>query len=297
MADEEVIVSSLVSVIIPCYNHGHYLGEAIESVLAQTYAHVEVVVVDDGSTDSTAEVAAAFPQVRYVYQHNQGLSAARNAGVRHSRGELLVFLDADDWLYPRALEINARYLLANEAVAFVSGAFDRILVDDDAIIEEVKEIASNHYWHLLHGNFIGVPAAVMYRRRVFDKFMFDMTLKACEDYDLYLNVFRNYPVIHHKEKVAAYRTHSSNMSSNIPLMLASALKVLRRQKNKLATSAERNAYKSGEKFWKDYYCRELYEKLESGKAAASSAAFCTLLRYRPKLMLKYLVSPRQERAA
>src|SRR5262245_20604446 len=93
----------LVSVIIPCYNHAHYLGEAIESVLAQTVQDFEIIVVDDGSTDSTADVAARYPRVRYVRQNNQGLSAARNTGIKHGLGRFLVFLDADDLLLPGAL--------------------------------------------------------------------------------------------------------------------------------------------------------------------------------------------------
>ena len=96
-ADERA-EAALVSVVIPCYNQAHFLGEAIESVLAQTYPHLEIVVVDDGSTDNTGEVAARYPGVRYVRQENQGLAAARNTGLRHSSGDYLVFLDADDRL-------------------------------------------------------------------------------------------------------------------------------------------------------------------------------------------------------
>src|SRR5688500_685940 len=113
--------SSLVSVIIPCYNHGHYLPKAIESVLEQSYTPVEIIVVDDGSTDDTAVIAQSYPQVTYMYQSNSGLSASRNTGIRHSQGDYLVFLDADDWLYPEALAINLQYLKQNEQLAFVSG--------------------------------------------------------------------------------------------------------------------------------------------------------------------------------
>src|SRR5918997_500688 len=100
----------LVSVVIPCYNQAHFLGEAIESVLSQTYPHFEVVVVDDGSTDNTQEVAARYPGVRYIRQENQGLAGARNAGIRRSNGSFLVFLDADDRLLPRALEAGLKAL-------------------------------------------------------------------------------------------------------------------------------------------------------------------------------------------
>ena len=89
----------LVSVVIACYNQGRFLGEAIESALRQTYAPIEVIVADDGSTDRTAEVAAAYP-VRCLRQRNQGAPAARNHGFRESHGRFVLFLDADDRLLP-----------------------------------------------------------------------------------------------------------------------------------------------------------------------------------------------------
>src|ERR687898_3616338 len=102
--DSQVEAAPLVSVVIPCYNQARFLGEAIESVLAQSYPHFEVIVVDDGSTDNTSEVAASYAGVRYIRQENQGLAGARNAGIRRSRGSYLVFLDADDRLLADALE-------------------------------------------------------------------------------------------------------------------------------------------------------------------------------------------------
>src|SRR5918995_1252705 len=120
---EQEVVAGLVSVVIPCYNQAHFLVEAIESVLAQSYPRFEIVVVDDGSTDDTSEVAARYPGVRYVYQNNQGVSAARNSGLARSEGEYVVFLDADDRLLPEALEAGLRCLEARPECAFVSGYF------------------------------------------------------------------------------------------------------------------------------------------------------------------------------
>lgn len=92
---------SLISVIIPCHNQARFLSEAIGSVLSQRYSSFEIVVVDDGSTDDTFEVASRYRQVRCVRQINQSLSAARNAGLGASKGSYLVFLDADDRLLPQ----------------------------------------------------------------------------------------------------------------------------------------------------------------------------------------------------
>ncbi|PIQ21561.1 MAG: glycosyl transferase family 2, partial [Cytophagales bacterium CG18_big_fil_WC_8_21_14_2_50_42_9] len=102
MNDLPVKEDTVVTIVIACFNHGHFLQEAIDSVLQQTYPKLEIIVVDDGSSDNTKEVAQQYPQVRYIYQANQGLSAARNTGIKHSTGACLIFLDADDWLTPGA---------------------------------------------------------------------------------------------------------------------------------------------------------------------------------------------------
>src|SRR5690348_13326256 len=126
MEGRELHAQPIVSVIITCYNHGKFLGDAIRSVLKQTYRNLEILVVDDGSTDNTAEVVLSFADVNYVYQANAGLSAARNKGIDKSRGSFLVFLDADDWLYPDAIRTNLLYLQQNSRCAFVSGWHDKV---------------------------------------------------------------------------------------------------------------------------------------------------------------------------
>jgi glycosyltransferase involved in cell wall biosynthesis len=248
----------LVSIIIPCYNHGNYLAEAIDSLHTQTYNNLEIIVVDDGSTDNTREVAEKYSDLNYVYQTNQGLSAARNTGIKHSRGKYLVFLDADDWLFPKAIEINVSYLNKNETAGFVSGAHQKINRNGVVLENETLKVDENHYQHLLQGNYIGMHATVLYQRWIFDFFSFDETLKACEDYDLYLKIARNYPVIHHQKLIAAYRIHDSNMSGNIPLMLDNTLMVLQRQKPYLVSKVEKHCYKNGLTVWKNYYCEKVY---------------------------------------
>lgn len=103
-------MSPRVSVLIPTYNYGAFLPAAIESVLAQTYTDYEVIVLDDGSTDHTAQIVAAYPQVRYLYQENAGIAAARNRLLDEARGEFAAFLDADDLWMPEKLERQVSYL-------------------------------------------------------------------------------------------------------------------------------------------------------------------------------------------
>ncbi|PWS33283.1 glycosyltransferase family 2 protein [Pedobacter paludis] len=245
--------NTLVSIIIPCYNHSKYLTKAINSVLNQSYKNVEIVVVDDGSTDNTVEVCKAY-NVKYIRTNRVGLSAARNTGFCYSTGQFLVFLDADDYLFPDALQININYFANNKSVAFVSGAHDK--VDDNGDIlssaPQIEKWAEN-YEGLLHGNYIAMEGTVMYRRDLFYTFFFDPQLKACEDYDINLNITRHFTSITHSEKIAAYRIHDYNMSADKGLMLKNAIKVLERQKRNLRNDKELNAFNSGIESWKAYY--------------------------------------------
>src|SRR5579859_5180997 len=110
--------SPLVSVIIPVYNGQQYLAAALDSVVKQDYSPLEIIVVDDGSTDESARVAQAYPEVRYLYQPNQGAAAARNAGIAAAEGALIAFLDHDDLWMPNKLRLHANYLLDNPQVRF-----------------------------------------------------------------------------------------------------------------------------------------------------------------------------------
>ena len=135
-------------------------------------------------------------------------------------------------------------------------------MEEKNLFEEKKVIVNDdHYQHFLKGNYVAMHATVMYRRWVFDQFRFDTSLRALEDYDMYLKVSRCYPVIHHQKLVAAYRIHDNNMSGNIPLMLESVLSVLKRQESLLLNKAEYKCYCYGLKYWKDYYSGMLYRNL------------------------------------
>jgi glycosyltransferase involved in cell wall biosynthesis len=222
----------LVTVVIPCYNQASYLGEAIESVRAQTYRGFEIVVVDDGSTDATAAVAGSHPEVRLLRQRNAGLSAARNAGLELSRGGYLVFLDADDRLLPNALRDGVDSLARHPEAAFTSGHFRFIRGDGSTKSEFAQEpIECPPYEGMLRGNYIGMHSTVMFRRAIFDKVgSFDTSLHSCEDYDLYMRITRRYAVARHDRLVAEYRRHDASMSVRAGRMLDTALDVLAAQR-------------------------------------------------------------------
>jgi len=116
-----------VSVIVPAYNAENFLGEAIESILAQTYQSYEIIVVDDGSKDRTREIVSLYPSVIYVYQTNAGTAAARNRGVEVARGEYLSFLDADDLWMPDKLQLQMAAFLADKNLEVVSGYVEQFV--------------------------------------------------------------------------------------------------------------------------------------------------------------------------
>jgi glycosyltransferase involved in cell wall biosynthesis len=226
----------LISVIIPCYNQAHFLGEAIESIRAQTYPHAEIVVVDDGSTDDPAEVVGRYPGVRFFRQENQGPAAARNTGIRQSEGAYLTFLDADDRLLPDALEIGARYLAANPECAFVSGHCSYIAADGSPLSTPRQPVVdSEHYLAFLHKNYVWAGSTVLHRRECLAAvagYNTSLNVKGAEDYELYLRVSREFPVFCHGETIAEYRqyeTYGANVSGNPGLMLRSTLSALRGQ--------------------------------------------------------------------
>ena len=252
----EAIISqdTLVSVIIPSYNHAHYLGSAIQTVLDQTYKNTEIIVVDDGSTDHTPALCRQYEKLRYIRTERVGPSAARNIGVQYSRGDFLVFLDADDLLYPNAIELNLYYFGLYPDIAFVSGAHDRIddqgnyLPGNEAVVRR-----GENFRFLLQGNYIAMEATVLYRRELFFRFHFDPSVIACEDYDLNLRIARHLPVFGHATRLAAYRIHGDNRSKDKKMMLRSALAVLKQQEKGLLNDEERAAWQLGMANWKDYY--------------------------------------------
>ncbi len=139
----------LVSILIPTYNYGAYLADAIDSVLAQTVSDYEIVVVDDGSTDDTAEIAARYPQVRYLRQENAGVGAARERGRLAARGRYLAFIDADDLWHPRKLEKQLAYLEAHPDCRIVFTLFENFYerpeLERDPVAKQIHDIVFRQY--------------------------------------------------------------------------------------------------------------------------------------------------------
>jgi glycosyltransferase involved in cell wall biosynthesis len=278
----------LVSIVIPCYELGHFLAEAVNSVLEQTYPEHEIVIVDDGSTDNTSEVAARFPQARYLRQSNRGTASARNLGIREAKGDYLVFLDADDRLLPRALEIGVNALAARRDCAMTFGTCMRIDEAGTWLPSFWRPLVSDDYYRtFLRRCYIYHPASIMCRRDIFAAgIRFDESLTVCSDYDFYLKVARRWPIHCHNERVSEYRQHSQQKSSNSKRMLEATLRVLRSQEPfARETQAYRKALRKGKRISRQNYSRELIEKvwanLRSGDAKIARRDLIEFLKYDP----------------
>ena len=243
----------LVSVVIPCYRQAHFLDEAIESVLAQSYPHLELVLVDDGSSDNTAAIAATYPGVRYIRQKNAGLSGARNTGLRHSLGAYLVFLDADDRLLPNALEAGLQCFASHPESAFVYGHSRFVAFDGSPMpARQPVHVEGDYYLALLRNCPIAAPGSVMYRREIFELVDgFDTSLSPAADYDLYYRVARQFPIRCHEQTIVEFRRHDTNMTRGYERMLKYNLTALRAQWKYVRGNGERReAYRAGIRFWK-----------------------------------------------
>ncbi|HSF14643.1 MAG TPA: glycosyltransferase [Vicinamibacteria bacterium] len=207
--------------MIPTHNRGDVLVRAIASIHAQTVAPAEIIVVDDGSTDGSVErIRAQFPRVRVLRQSNRGVSAARNAGIRASSGELVAFLDSDDEWLPRKLERQLGALAASPD-AFLCHT-NEIWIRNGRRVNPMKK-------HRKHGGDIFEkslplciisPSSTLVSRRVIDTVgYFDESLPACEDYDLWLRVTARHPVLFVDENlIVKYGGHPDQLSRRYPAM-------------------------------------------------------------------------------
>ena len=198
------------SVVVASYNGERFLAETLESVFAQDYDPFEVVFVDDGSSDGTAEIARSFP-LRYLYQENAGLPAARNAGVAVAEGDLIAFVDDDD-LWPRTkLSVQANYLANHEDVGCVLGRNEWIVEDG----VEPPRLERDPIFHELGGIQL---VSMMIRRQAFDEIGgFDPSYRYAEDRDLFVRLREHGIEIAVLPDLVLYkRLHGSNMTMNRP---------------------------------------------------------------------------------
>jgi glycosyltransferase involved in cell wall biosynthesis len=282
----------LVSIIIPCFRQAHFLGEAIESVLAQSYPHFEIIVVDDGSPDDPAQVVKRYPSVRYLRQDNRGVSAARNSGIQASSGTYLVFLDADDRLLPNHLQANLKAFEEHPDAGFVCGDYRWFGAEETWHTHDCQP-SPDHYATLLRRNFIGPPHVVMFKRRVIQEVGEFRLGVLGEDQELYLRIARAYPINCHHEIIAEYRRHGAQNSLKYDIMLRDSLKMLRLQREYARCNpVYKEALKSGILFRQRLYESGITEQISTdiGKRhwQRVTKALFVFMRYHPRGLVSVL---------
>ncbi len=265
----------LVSVIIPAYNAAPFIRRAVESALAQTWPHKEILVINDGSTDDTGSILKHYEQVVRIFdQRNGGLSNARNRGIKESNGEYIAFLDADDYWKPKKLERQVEILKNNPDIGFCSTC---------AIVEDPEHNFLNKWpcpetqQDILHSIFLnngiipGSGSGVMANRNLFDIVgMFDESLNSLEDIDMWMRMsaVTSYHCI--DDCLTVIVKQPGSMSSDTTRMLNSMTTVMKKNRHLLPT-------KDQGRFWKAAYSGMLTDYAKQSYRNGSKAKALRLL--------------------
>lgn len=233
-----------VSVVLPCYNYGFFLKETLESLLVQTYASWECIIIDDGSVDDTRDVVHEYVMLdgrfKYFYQQNQGLSAARNKGLEYATGRYIQFIDADDKIQPKKLEKQVAYLESHPDVDVVYGSVVYFGESEDVL--KTSEISRNDaIWmprisgsgnsllaSFVHGNALVVNAALVKASLISDVGYFNVSLRGHEDWEFWIRCVIAGKVFHYLNQEGAQamvRVHGNSMSQEPYSMLISHINV------------------------------------------------------------------------
>lgn len=204
-----------ISIIIPTFNRCKTLKRALDSIVKQTYSEYEIIIIDDGSTDETTEmIQKFFPEVKYFYQTNSGVSAARNKGLTFAKGNWIAFLDSDDEWLPEKLEsqINAIKSMPDYKICHT----EEIWIRNGIQVNQMKKHKKTGGWIFRQCLPLCAmsPSSILIHHSVFDDIgFFDTTLPACEDYDMWLRITAKYPVLYIEEpKIIKYGGHEDQLS-------------------------------------------------------------------------------------
>jgi Glycosyl transferase family 2 len=279
-----------VSVVIACHNEAPYVRESVESALRQSVPALEVVVVDDGSTDASAEVVEAISGIRLISLAKCGVSEARNRGWRSCSGELVLFHDADDRLLPNAVEAGLKAFERHPECGFVYG-FARFIDAAGAPIDTAhppRRVTNAGYEALLAGSPPAPVSAALFRRSALEAVDgFRVGQELAQDLDLYLRVARLFPVHCHEETITEYRRHSGNTSARSPSRaLRAAHATLERQRTGIDAEPQLlAALENGKRYFNGIFGEsiafEMFESLRAGRIRSALSVLPIALRYAP----------------
>jgi glycosyltransferase involved in cell wall biosynthesis len=230
------MINPLVSVVIPCFNAGATLARTLQSVTRQSYPHLEIIIVDDGSTDSSRQVAALFAdqdhRIRILEQPNQGVAAARNRGIMEAEGRLIAPIDADDLWASTKIEQQVRMIEADPEMGLVYCWFENINFEDEIITGGFRfSFEGEVLPDVARFDFVGNGSNALMRREAIEVAGgYDLSLRAagaegCEDWKLWLSIAENWRFGVVPQPLVGYRVSAGNMSSRTAQMLRSADRV------------------------------------------------------------------------
>ena len=260
-----------VSVIIPAYNAGLYVKEAIESVLSQTYSDIELIAVDDASTDRTGEIIKTFgSRVNYMHHDaNMGPSAARNTGIKHARGEYIAFLDADDAWMPDKIEKQIRLFENNSGIGLVYSDGYNISasgLEAGRFFEIAKPHRGFAFNKLILDNFIPTSTVVIRRRIINEAGYFDGRFSVSQDFELYLRISERYEIDFVNEPLAKHMINPEGISSkHRNVLLNDAIAITKYYRHKISFSEPRLAGELDKKITKYMFYLAIWSLINAGR--------------------------------
>lgn len=272
----------VISVITPTYNRARFLPNAVASVLAQTHADLELIIVDDGSEDNTRNVLKPFladKRVRYFHQENQGQSHARNLALKQATGDFIAFLDSDDVWAPDKLEKQLAVFRANPEVDIVHG--DEAIINEQGSVislQNMRRYSGRITRYLLADNSVSITTALV-RRRCFDEMGgFDTSVGVADDYELWLRFSARYCYQYEPGIVASYRVMADQISSDKRRRYAANERIIQQF---LARYGE--VLSPGERRWglARFYCRKARYFASAGERGKAVGAIAGALRNAP----------------
>jgi glycosyltransferase involved in cell wall biosynthesis len=243
-----------VSIVIPCFNTEHFIAEAIQSALSQTRPISEIVVVDDGSTDGSLDVIRTFSGNTIVSQPNGGLPAARNAGIAHTTGDYILFLDADDRLEPEAVALHLSAFEKNPNAPMVYGSIHLIDSEGRRIGESLQTPERIDWRKVLFGHTPSSSQAMFDRESLRRIGNFDIRVRIGEDFPIYLRLGKSADIVCHGKFVADYRKHPGQLTKRPAALLESTLLSQRAFRATFDEETQANRiWRDAERHWRIYW--------------------------------------------